>query len=224
MRHSRNTRNRYLEQKRSSNMNSMQRTTLLLAITSAFFLPAAMADTPAMDEQAAQPQEEVQEQAPAAEPQEEAQEQVPADVPPEMRMQTMRERMWEMRHTRDPEQRMQMMQDQMEDMQALMQDTEGHAMMPGMGMGGGMMGGPGMGMMGGPMGGGMMGGPMDYGMMGGPGMMRGGQGYCPCPYGQSMGMMGGRMDDRLQRRMDMLERRMDMMQHRTHRENCLYKK
>jgi hypothetical protein len=105
-------------------------------------------------------------------------------------LQTLRQRMAEMRATQDPARRMQLMEAQMKDMEAMLKD-------PGMacpmgGRQGGMKGGHGsMGMMG------------DHGGMG----MKGGHG--------GMGMMGKNMhrqNDLLEKRLDMLEKRLDLMQ------------
>lgn len=105
-------------------------------------------------------------------------------------MQALRERMQEMRRTRDPAKRMQLMEAQMAQMDEVVKNVE--ASCPMAGQGGGMMGG-------GTRGGGMMMGGGQCGM-GGMGMMGG------------RGGMGGGNEEMMAKRLEMMEKRMDMMQ------------
>lgn len=157
--------------KKENTMSTWQHNTLMLALAGALAMPGTlMAADAAKDEhhpdQAAAPS---------------AQE----------RAQAMRQRMMEIRTTKDLDKRKQLIEAQMKDMEAMM--AEGSCPMMADGK-------PGMGMMGGGMG--MMGGKGGMGMMMGPGMM-----------GQD-GMMEKRLDA-LEKRLDMMQMMMKMQMERS---------
>jgi hypothetical protein len=153
-------------------MKAMQRTALALALAGAMALPAGsvMAAEPAAQEAQAAPAPESAQATPAATPD---------------RLQAMRERMQQIRLSRDPEERMQLMAQQMKDMDALLMQKVGPVPMRPFGMMG-----PGMG-----------------------GLMASARHEPDCSFGyDGMGMAMPDRHDWMSRRLDRLERRMDMMQ------------
>lgn len=187
-------------------MKAMQRSTLILALAGVLAMPTAlMAAETATDAQATHHPDQA-----AA---------TVATVTPQERAKAMRERMREIRTTKDQDKRKALIEAQMKDMEAMMEDGGcpmmadgkggmgmgpgmGMGMGPGMGPGMGMGPGAGMGMMG--QGGGCMGGGMGPGKGMGMGM----------GMGPGMGMMGAMagQHEMMEKRMEALEKRLDMLQ------------